>query len=131
MERQLPIIDVEGTDFFVDVLHEELRQKDNPVNRISFSAFYQEGNGYTFLYDKVLKNSPPEIPSDTQATDLPPLDPDRYVWVTLAALMELDPVGIALKYDIPIEVLCGDQAPPGKAPQWDDEGDDDDFDPTL
>ncbi|QJB34906.1 hypothetical protein HF324_27680 [Chitinophaga oryzae] len=124
MKRKLPLIDIEGTWFLVDVLHEELRQKDNPVNRISFSAFYQEGEGYTFLYDKVEKNSPPELFSDQMDPNDPLPDPDRYVWVTLAALMELDPIGIALKYDIPIELLCGDQAPPGLPPDREDSDED-------
>lgn len=103
MERQRPVVDVRGTAFYVDVLHEDLRQKGNEKNRISFNAFYQEGDGYTFLYDTQLLNTP-EDPSVISEYG------DRYVWVTLPALMELDPVGIALKYNIPLEVLCPELA---------------------
>lgn len=125
MERKLPLIDIEGTGFLVDVLREELRQKDNAANRIPFSAFYQEGEGYTFLYDKIEKNSPQELSEQIPAPNAPPLDSSRYVWVTLAALMELDPVGIALKYNIPIELLCGEHAPPGLPPDWEDDEEED------
>lgn len=101
MERQLPVLDLKGTDFFVDVLHEELQQKSNPENRISFNAFYQEGDGYTLLYDHELKNTPDDPSSITENNG-------RYEWITIPALMELDPVGIALKYDIPLDILCPD-----------------------
>lgn len=101
MERELPKIEIKDTAFFVDVLHEQLRQVDNPLNRISFNAFYQEGDGYTFLFDTVTKNTPEDPGSITE-------NDGRYEWITIAALMELDPVGIALKYDIPLEVLCPD-----------------------
>ena len=99
MTTTLPVVDIKGTSFYVDVLHEELRQKDNSQNRISFNAFEQEGDGYTFLYDTVSKNVSPQTISDTETES-------RFCWVTLPALMELDPEGIALKYDIPLEVLC-------------------------
>lgn len=100
MTRQLPVVDIAGTAFYVDVLHDELRQKDNPENRISFSVFDQEGDGYTFLYDMQAKNTP------DNAEHMEP----HYKWVTLPALMELDPEGIALKYDIPLSILCPDLA---------------------
>ncbi|MET3876470.1 hypothetical protein [Chitinophaga sp. OAE865] len=99
MERPRPVVDVRGTAFYVDVLHEDLRQKGNEKNRISFNAFYQEGDGYTFLYDTLLLNTPEDPSLITEFGE-------RYVWVTLPALMELDPVGIAIKYNIPLEVLC-------------------------
>ncbi len=99
MTRQLPIVDIIGTAFFVDVQQDHLWQKDNPKNRISFSVFDQDGNGYTFLYDTQRKNTPED------KADIKELG-DRYKWVTLPALMELDPEGIALKYDIPLSVLC-------------------------
>ena len=89
-------MDIAGTAFFVDVMHEELRQQDNPENRISFNVFNQEGDGYTFLYDRKRKNVP-ENPTQME---------DGFEWVTLPALMELDPEGIALKYDIPLDILC-------------------------
>jgi hypothetical protein len=86
----------------VDVLHEELWQKDKPENRISFNVFDQNGDGYTFLYDGKQKN----VPENHEQME------DSFQWVTLPALMELDPVGIALKYHIPLEVLCPELVDP-------------------
>lgn len=103
MERQLPVVELKGTAFFVDVLSEELRQTDNPANRISFNLFVLTARGYTVLYDKERKCGV----EDRAAVS--GLDP-RYEWVALPALMELDAEGIALKYGIPLEVL----RPPGK-----------------
>lgn len=103
MARQLPHVDIAGTPFFVDVLHEELQQQDNRRNTISFDVFQQDGDGYSFLYDKESKKA-------VEEESIEAVEHGRYEWVTLPALMELDPVGIALKYDIPIEVLCPEMA---------------------
>jgi hypothetical protein len=102
MTRQLPKVDIAGTAFYVDVLHEELRQQDNPDNRISFNVFDQDGDGYTFLYDCKRMN----IPVNREQME------DSFQWVTLPALMELDPEGIAQKYHIPLEILCPELADP-------------------
>jgi hypothetical protein len=116
MNRPLPIVNIAGTAFYVDVLHEELRQKDNPDNRISFNVFDQDGDGYTFLYDRKQKN----VPENREQME------DSFQWVTLPALMELDPEGIAQKYHIPLEVLC-----PERACLDEDEEDDDGFNEDL
>lgn len=100
MNRPLPTVDISGTAFYVDVLHEELRQKDNPDNRISFNVFDQDGDGYTFLYDRKRKN----VPENREQME------DSFQWITLPALMELDPEGIAQKYHIPLEILSPDRA---------------------
>lgn len=103
MARQLPTVDIKETGFYVDIMNEQLRQCDDASNRISFNAFDQDGNGYTFLFDKVTKNTPKDLEGVT-------MDADRYEWITLPALMELDPLGIALKYNIPVEILCPEMA---------------------
>lgn len=103
MGRQLPTVDILGTSFCVDVLREELWQKNNPANRISFNVFDQDGNGYTFLYDTESKTAPEDKSTIAELGS-------RYRWITLPALMELDAVGIALKYNIPLSVLCPDRA---------------------
>jgi hypothetical protein len=113
MERQLPEVDIEETKFYVDVMHEELRQKENGYNRISFNVFSQEGNGYTFLYDKATKNA-------AEIDEEHPVMKETFVWVTLPALMELDAEGIALKYNIPLSVLRPYQG-------FDDENEEEDY----
>lgn len=94
-----PIVTIEGTLFYVDVLRDELRQKDNAANRISFSVFDQHGDGYTFLYDTATQSA-----ADIDTGQ--PVMKETFKWVTLPALMELDPEGIARKYDIPLAILC-------------------------
>lgn len=103
MKRQLPLIDIKGTDFYLDVLNDELWQKGNRENKIPFHVFELDGDGYTFLYDEETKSTP------GRAEDIAEIKPG-YVWVTLKALMELDPEGIALKYGIPLSVLSPDLA---------------------
>ena len=98
MERKLPIAEIAGTSFFVDVLREELRQTDKSENRISFNELAETGEGYSFNYDIRTKNIP-QRDADVES------DREYLVKVTLPALMELDPVGIAEKYGIPIEAL--------------------------
>lgn len=98
MKRQLPLINIDGTTFLVDVINDCLRQQSDMENRIPFEVFEQRGDGYSFLYDRRLKSA---------ATDQEvPGDHKRYKKITLPALMELDPEGIALKYHIPLAILC-------------------------
>ena len=98
MERKLPIAEIAGTSFYVDVLREELRQTDKSENRISFNELAETGEGYSFNYDIRTKNIP-QRDADVES------DREYLVKVTLPALMELDPEGIAEKYGIPIEAL--------------------------
>lgn len=98
MKRQLPLIDIAGTKFYVNVIREELQQKDSPANRISFDVFSRDRGGYIFIYDAMRKNAAPE------SVTIP--DEKRYHRISLPALMELDTEGIALKYNIPMDVLC-------------------------
>lgn len=109
MLRKLPIAVIAGIDFYVDSAREELRQADNPQNKISFTKFQPCSKGFRFIYnkkqlgftkvkrafDQLLKNS---------------------AWVRLPALMELDPEGISLRYGIPLDDLCPETMahPPGR-----------------
>lgn len=97
MARQLPVADICGTQFYVDVLQEELRQVDNQANRISFNFLRQDGDGYFFYYD----------PEHKCARTHREVQTGNFIicLATLPALMELDPEGLALKYDIPLEAL--------------------------
>ncbi|OJV52272.1 MAG: hypothetical protein BGO31_05425 [Bacteroidetes bacterium 43-16] len=101
MSRKLTTVEIKGTVFEVDAFREVLRQADDRHNTIPFQVFDKEGDGYRLLYDPLTRN----IPRSKKAVLA---DPDRYCWVILPALMELDPEGIALRYEIPLEVLCPD-----------------------
>lgn len=101
MRRKFSTIMMIATLFEVDAQREVLRQRDNPKNIIPFHAFDQVGDGYRFLFDTVTLGL---------ATDKAEIarEPERYRWMTIPALMELDPEGIALRYDIPLEILLTD-----------------------
>lgn len=105
MERKLPIAEIAGTSFYVDVKREELRQTDDAGNRISFNELAENKKGYSFVYDTRKKNVP-----DRHSED----DRERTIRVTLPALMELDPAGLAEKYGIPVEVFASAAQMPGK-----------------
>ena len=107
MERKLPIAEIAGTSFYVDVIGEELRQADNGGNRISFNELTENKGGYSFIYDPHTKNVPQSSP-DTENKS------GGLVKVTLPALMELDPAGLAEKYGIPIEILASGAEVPVK-----------------
>ncbi|TDX00502.1 hypothetical protein [Dinghuibacter silviterrae] len=101
MGRKLPVVEVAGICFYIDVMREELRQVDNSKNTISFNFFRQEGDGYVFLYDVGARRA-------RQRNE--EFDGAVVCWAMLPALMELDPQGLADKYDIPIEELCPDKS---------------------
>lgn len=53
----LPIISIAGTDFTADVRLEELRQTQQPHNRISFDVLDTVGKGLGFFYDPKTRNA--------------------------------------------------------------------------
>ncbi|TCN58991.1 hypothetical protein D0809_11615 [Flavobacterium circumlabens] len=55
MERELPIINIERTDFLVDVIKEELKEKANIQNVVGINKMYYVGDGYSFDYDQSSK----------------------------------------------------------------------------
>ncbi|SHK25588.1 hypothetical protein [Epilithonimonas mollis] len=96
MEKEMPIINIEGTDFIVDVMKDELREKANPENVMSIAQMQERGfgNGYSFHYDLNLKN----FPNDEL------FDDDGYngdmVEVKLPELIKIDPERVAEKYNL-------------------------------
>ncbi|MFS4474702.1 hypothetical protein [Chryseobacterium sp. T20] len=57
---RLPIINIMGTDFIVDVVNYELRQRGNERNILYLQDWKEVENGYGFYYDTALKNIPKE-----------------------------------------------------------------------
>lgn len=87
MERKLPIFEIDGTAFLVDVVKEELRQIDNPENRISIRDNMDNmGEYYVFWYSRDEKNIATTFSSDQE------------ILVKMPLLVELDPVGMARKF---------------------------------
>lgn len=54
--RLLPIVNVYGTDFFLDLRLQEFRQCENAFNRIPLSALQPEEFHFTLWYDSTAKN---------------------------------------------------------------------------
>ena len=97
MQRQLPIVNIEGTPFLVDVEKSELRQADSPANTISFHDMGDEGTHYTFNYDRAKRGLPP--------LSKPPSE--DIVGINIPQMVSLDPEGMARKYGLTVEELRG------------------------
>lgn len=96
MKRELPIYNIEGTDFEVDVVNLRLHEKANPDNIISVSDMRDVENGYAFDYSLREKNIP------MISTDYKDIRS-----VKIPELVKLDPVGMAEKYGHPVDSLQG------------------------
>lgn len=94
MERELPNVNIEGTDFVVDVNDLKLREKSNQKNTIAFDDMRKTDDGYTFEYS--LKNK-----------NLPGLFENGSITVKIAEFVILDPIGMAKKYNHTIDDISG------------------------
>jgi hypothetical protein len=93
-QRILPTLSIEGTTFIVDVQKEELIQKDQPENSISFNEMLYSKKGYQFDYDKGLKNIPISFIKDPITVHVP-------------NMTELDPSAMAEKYHLSEAEIIG------------------------
>ena len=55
--RQLPIVKIDNTDFYVDLKSLEFRQVDNPRNAISFKNVQDNGDHTAVVYDPKTRNA--------------------------------------------------------------------------
>ncbi|PZO35054.1 MAG: hypothetical protein DCE86_00170 [Flavobacteriaceae bacterium] len=94
MERKLPVITIEGTDFIVDVENMLLRELERKPNSISIFHMKEVEGGYQFIYDKLERN----ISIWSTASEM-------HVVVDIPELVKLDPVGMSDKYGVPIGEL--------------------------
>lgn len=95
MKRDLPIINIHGTDFWVNIEKLELTEKVNEKNVIPFGYMRDVSGGYEFDYGLESRNIR-NIWTDEES-----------VRVTIPPLVELDPIGISQKYNVPMEQLKG------------------------
>jgi len=94
MGRELPTVNIEGTDFVVDVNKLELREKACQKNIISFDDMHNEGDGYTFEYSIKDKN-------------LPGIFSNESMTVKISEFVILDPIGMATKYNYSVDEIKG------------------------
>lgn len=87
MERELPTIDIKGTEFIVDVNKFELREKGDESNVIYGEDLHKYKNGYGLYYDTEYKNWP----------DDGPYKPDSVEYVRIPEFSKMDPEGMSLK----------------------------------
>lgn len=92
--------DLEGTTFTLDVNRKLLWENDNPDNTIRLNELPSSPMGYELQYDPAIKNV------------IYPGQPERKIPVTFFdQMVNYDPLGMALKYDISI----------GRLPGWDND----------
>ncbi|SDW50828.1 hypothetical protein SAMN05444410_103152 [Hydrobacter penzbergensis] len=89
MKRELPVYNIEGTDFIVDVANLQLREKANPENVIPVFDMRDVGDGYVFDYSPKEKNIPMLFSDDTDVRT-----------VKIPELVQLDATGMAEKYGL-------------------------------
>lgn len=91
---ELPIVDLKGTDFYVDVTRFQLMEKWNSSNVIPFEKIQDYGDYYIIDYNKAIKNVR-EFPDS------------RDIEIPMKQFVEIDPEGMARKYNISVEeVKC-------------------------
>ena len=89
--RQLPIIDIGGTNFYLDIRLNQFRDVDNFANSISIDDLYETPEGdFKLGFDKLKKN----LFTGTREE----FDSAKYaVEVTLPRLDKMDPLGVLWK----------------------------------
>jgi hypothetical protein len=87
-ERELPIKEIDGTAFLVDIKAMELRQVDDPFNRISIGDVAEESGFKVLLYDPATKNIYPYKDSQKGV-------PPNVKIIIVPPLKDLDPIGLA------------------------------------
>ena len=94
MARKLPEYSIGGTLFTVDARIYEFRETDAPWNQISMDHFWENESTH-ILFDKQTNNIyNGDAGSNRQ---------DHVELVVVPPLMELDPVGLARRYNVPDE----------------------------
>lgn len=92
MERKLPVINIENTEFIVDVNKLRIFEKANPQNIIQLADMEASTEGYTFNYSRTNKNFP--YPFDRNHTT-----------VKIPEFTVLDPAGMSEKYNCPLDQI--------------------------
>ena len=86
-ERTLPKMQIEGTDFWVDMKRHEFREVSDPYNRFTMGDVKEDMGFSHFLYDTTTKNL--YLHPDQENI------PDHVRIVLVPPLKDLDPVGMA------------------------------------
>lgn len=97
MKRKLPIKEIHGTPFYVDVEDMALKQLGDSDNVIYFSSMEDKGSHYEFPYDLDTKTMPGAF--QVVRTNV--------IKVEIEQMARLDPQGMALKYGKTLSEVSG------------------------
>lgn len=89
--RDLPLFNIGGTVFIVDIKNHVFQEKDNPENKMAFGNVKEEYGFSFFYYDPSTRNR-----YNGQLADLP----KTVMLIIVPPLKELDPVGLARKHGL-------------------------------
>lgn len=92
-QRELPTIEIMGTAFIVDVEKGEFREYGNERNSFSFYHINYEGPHYEMAYNENLRN--------------PFMAHPRKCVVRIPQLIQIDPEGMAARYNLSVKALEG------------------------
>jgi hypothetical protein len=84
--RELPKIDIGGTQFFIDLRLDEFRQVANPFNRIHFDMMFESVDGFLIQFDPKTKNA-------FEGSEAEFGHRQDLITVELPSLEKMDPVG--------------------------------------
>lgn len=101
MEKILPTINIEGTEFIIDVAKEELAEKANPQNIMAIKNMFYLGHCYQFHYDATAKNFA-GLDSASRFKEI-----ETVKKITIPNLTELDPSRMAERYHTTVENIKG------------------------
>ncbi|WP_316787835.1 hypothetical protein [Pedobacter frigoris] len=102
--RELPLCEIEGTSFYVDIRHHELREVGNQANRLGLGATREEYGFHHFYYDTRSKSF--YLGDTSQGVYVP----EHVRLVMVPPLSKLDPIGLALRQGHRADYY-GDQSP--------------------
>jgi hypothetical protein len=85
--RKLPVVDIGGTEFFLDMRLQEFRQVINPFNTIQFEEFTDTEKGMEILFDSSKRTVFHGTPDELKERQI------EIKNVQLQPLWKLDPVG--------------------------------------
>lgn len=86
--RELPRIDIGGTQFYLDLRLNEFRECENFMNRLNLSDLNEIEGGYLLCFDPNTKNY-----FDGNKEEFDQRKDVDLLWVKLPTLQEMDPLG--------------------------------------
>ena len=97
MEVKLPVYTIEERPFYVDIEKDLLWEVSQPANLICFEHMHYRDTHYFVNYDLVNFISPALLLKN----------PDQSEGLQIPQKVDLDPIGISKKYNVPLDSIAG------------------------